>query len=338
VARGVRRALLSAALYAIGALAAVLPATIHNYARSGEVILVCWNGGAALYAGNERWNTSGMYAPPPFSTATIQSEITDYWREAERRAGRRLSPAESSAYWTREALREMAEVPALSAARVGRRLRWAFGDYELQDSRTYAFYAERLPSLGGPRWGFGGLAVVGLLGAVASLRDRRVTFLVAIVASYSGALALFFVYGRYRLPLAVPLAVLGGALAERVAGWIRARRLAATGACAVLGIGLAVVLYAAPFAHRESFFVDYNNLAVAYQEQGRIEEALVEFEKAVTVRPGDDPGVSAIATELAMVFWRRGEHDRARALLREVLRARPGDQDVAAVLATLERL
>lgn len=338
LARRARPALLGAVLYLAGALAAVLPATVHNYARSGEVILVCWNGGAALYAGNERWNTSGMYAPPPFSTATIQSEITDYWREAERRTGRPLSPAESSAFWTREALREMAEVPARSAARVARRLRWAFGDYELQDSRTYAFYAERLPSLGGPRWGFGALAVVGLLGAMVSLRDRRATFLIAFAAAYAGALAVFFVYGRYRLPLAVPLAVLGGALAERVAGWIRARRLAPVGACAAIAAGLAAMLFAAPFAHRESFFPDYNNLAVAYQEQGRIEEALVEFEKAVTIRPGDDPGVSAIATELAMLFWRRGERDRARALLREVLRARPADQDVAAVLATLERL
>lgn len=336
--RGARRGLLGAALYAAGALAAVLPATIHNYAKSGEVILVCWNGGAALYAGNERWNTSGMYAPPPFSTATIQSEISDYWREAERRVGRPLGPAESSAYWTREALREMADVPGLSAARFARRLRWAFGDYELQDSRTFAFYAGRLPSLQGPRWGFGAVAVIGLLGALALLRDRRVTFLTAFAASYAGALAVFFVYGRYRLPLAVPLAILGGALADHVAGWIRARRLAALGAGAVIAMGLAAVLFAAPFAHRESFFMDYNNLAVAYQEQGRTEEALAEFEKAVTIRPGDDPGVSAVATELAMLYWRRGERDRARALLRKVLGARPGDEDVAAVLGTLERL
>jgi tetratricopeptide (TPR) repeat protein len=76
----------------------------------------------------------------------------------------------------------------------------------------------------------------------------------------------------------------------------------------------------------------------ANQEEGLIDEALAEFEKAVTVRPGDDPRVSQASTELALLFWRRGDHERAKRLLRDVLRARPGDEEVGSVLATLERL
>ncbi len=58
----------------------------------------------------------------------------------------------------------------------------------------------------------------------------------------------------------------------------------------------------------------------------------------MTVRPGDDPRITDAASELALLFWRRGEHERAKRLLREVLRARPGDEDLGTVLATFERL
>ena len=336
--QGVRRALSAVTPYAAGVLAAVLPATAHNFAKSGEGILVCWNGGAALYAGNESWNTSGMYAPPPFSNATIQSEIFDYWREAERRVGHPLRPAESSTFWTREALREMAENPRLAAERFVRRLRWTFGDYELQDSRTFAFYAERFPSLRLLPWGFGVVALLGLLGALAAARERRFAFLLAFVAAYAAALAFFFVYGRYRLPLLVPLAILGGTVPGRLAALLRERRPAALAAAGAAALLVAAFVFVGPRRRPESFFVDYNNLAVAYQEQGRVDEALAEFEKAVTVRPGDDPRITDAASELALLFWRRGEHERAKRLLREVLRARPGDEDLGTVLATFERL
>ena len=336
--RGARRALSTAAAYTAGALLAVLPATLHNFTKSGEVILVCWNGGAALYAGNESWNTTGMYAPPPFSSATIQSEIHDYWREAERRVGHPMRPGETSTFWTREALQEMRASPALSAGRFARRLRWAFGDYELQDSRTFSFHAERMTSLRVLPWGFGIVAMLGLLGALAAARERRLVFLHVFMGGYAAALAFFFVYGRYRLPLLIPLAILGGTVPGRVATLLRDRRhgaLAAGGAVAIL---IATLVFARPFSHQESFFQDFNNLGVAYQEEGMIDEALAEFEKAVTVRPGDDPRVSQASTELALLFWRRGDHERAKRLLRDVLRARPGDEEVGSVLATLERL
>jgi 4-amino-4-deoxy-L-arabinose transferase-like glycosyltransferase len=179
--RGARHAVLPVVLYAAGALAAVLPATVHNFAKSGEGILVCWNGGAALYAGNQSWNRSGTYAPPPFSSATIQSEIFDYWREAERRVGHPMRPGETSAFWTREALREMWKDPALTAERFVRRLHWTFGDDELQDSRTFSFYAERLPSLRFLPWGFGVVALLGSLAGLAAARDRRVVFLLVFI-------------------------------------------------------------------------------------------------------------------------------------------------------------
>lgn len=336
--RGARNALSVVTSYAAGALVAVAPATLHNFAKSGEVILVCWNGGAALYAGNESWNKSGLYAPPPFSMATIQSETFDYWREAERRVGHHMKPAETSAFWTHQALREMWGDPALTGERYVRRLRWTVGDHEIEDSRTFAFHAERLPSLRILPWGFGLVALLGILGALAVVRERRLVFLLAFIGAYAATLAFFFVYGRYRLPLLIPLAILAGTMPARATTLFHEGRPRPLFAAATAAILVAALVFVPPFGPPESFFVDYNNLAVVYQEQGRIEEALAEFEKAVTVRPGTDPRVTEMSTELALLFWRRGEHERSKRLLRDVLRARPADEDVRTVLGTLERL
>lgn len=338
--RGVRHALTAVAAYTAGGLLALAPATLHNYARSGEAILICWNGGATLYAGNQSWNRLGLYAPPPFSNATIESEIHDYWREAERRTGRAMRPAETSAFWTREALREILLDPGLAAERFARRLRWAFAEYEIQDSRTYAFYAERLPSLRLQPWGFGLVALLGTLGAFAAVRDRerRLVFLLVFVAAYAGVLAFFFVYGRYRLPLLVPLAILAGPVPFRVAALVRARLVRPLAVTGVAAVAVGALVFTRPFNHRDSFFVDYNNLGAAYQAEGRVEDALAELEKAVTVRPGDDPRVTEVSTGLAFLFVRRGEPERAKRLLRDVLRDRPSDEDLKMVLATIEQL
>jgi tetratricopeptide (TPR) repeat protein len=180
--------------------------------------------------------------------------------------------------------------------------------------------------------------LLGSLAGLAAARDRRVVFLLVFIACYAVSLAFFFVYGRYRLPLLVPLAILGGTIPARVTALLRERRPRALAAAGTVSIALTAFVFAPSFTYRESFFIDFNNLAVAYQEQGRIDEALAEFEKAVTVRPGDDPRVTQMSTELALLFWRRGELERAKRLLRDVLRARPADEDVGTVLATLERL
>lgn len=151
-------------------------------------------------------------------------------------------------------------------------------------------------------------------------------------------LAFFFVYGRYRLPLLVPLAILAGPVPFRVAALVRARLVRPLAATGIAALMVGALVFTRPFTHRDSFFVDYNNLGAAYQAEGRLEDALAEFEKAVTVRPGDDPRVTEVSTGLALLFVRRGEPERAKRLLRDVLRDRPADEDLKMVLATIEQL
>lgn len=333
---GLRRALRPAAVAVAGALAALAPATLHNAVTGGGLVLVCWNGGQSLYVGNHLGNATGLYTSPPFSRATIEEEERAFRDEAARRAGRPLRADEASAFWTRQALREMAAAPGLTAARFLRKLRWAVNQEELADTRSYPFYAGRLPTVRWLLWDFGAPAVLALLGAAALWRRRWAALPLAFAALYAVALGVFFVYGRYRLPLLLPAAILAGALLAS-ARELLAERRPAVWALRAGAAALAVLVVFGPVLPRspESFFPDHFNQGRRLLVAGRTDEALVELEKAITVKPGDHPALGPVALDLAQLHLARGDRAAALRVLAEAARARPADPALAAALAKL---
>jgi tetratricopeptide (TPR) repeat protein len=333
---GPRRAWRAGAAYAGGALLAVAPATIHNAAASGEAILVCSNGGHNLYLGNHAGNRTGLYTSPPFSRADLAYEEAGFRGEAERRAGRSLRPGEVSSFWARQALREMAATPALSLERFLRKLRWSVNQEEIADTRTYGFYADRLPTTRFLLWDFGLPAALGLVAAAALFKERRLALPIAFAGAYALALGAFFVYGRYRLPLLVPLAILGGTLLSRARALVAERRPVRLAALAAAAAAAAMLVFGRVLPEvEESFFPDYFNQGNRYLAAGRTEEALVEYEKAITVKPGDHPAVAPGALRLAQLHLDRGDRAAAIRVLREAVQVRPGERALLSALAAL---
>jgi hypothetical protein len=330
---GIRRAVRAGCSYVAGALLAVAPATFHNAVASRELIPICSNGGHNLYIGNHAGNLTGLYTSPPFSRATMAEEEGSFRTEAEKRTGRALKPGEVSSFWTHEALREMASVPALTLERFLRKLRWAVGQEEITDTRTYGFYAHRLPTIRFLLWDFGLPAVLGLVGGLVLFRSRRFVLPVAFIAMYAGALGVFFVYGRYRLPLLLPLALLAGAAVQRVVELVRARRWESLAAAAVACAAAAALVFLPVLpGRRESFFPDYYNQGNRYLNVGRTESALVEYEKAITAKPGDHPALAGVAVWLARTHLERGDRTAAVRVLREAAEVRPADATLLAAL------
>jgi 4-amino-4-deoxy-L-arabinose transferase-like glycosyltransferase len=328
---GWRRLLREGAPYVAGLLVAVSPATVHNVATGGEFILIASNGGHNLYLGNHAGNTTGLYTSPPFSSPNMHEEERGFRAEAERRAGRRLRPGEVSAYWSGEALREAVAEPALAAKRYLRKLRWAVNQEELADTRTYGFYAHRLPTTRYLPWDFGLPALLGLLGAVSFWRRAWAALPLGFLALYALALGAFFVYGRYRLPLIVPLAILGGALLARARELASGLGLRARLALAAATFSLVLLIFGRVLPNvEESFFPDYYNQGNRFLAAGRVSDALREYELAITVRPGDHPALARVAVEVARMHLARGDRASAARVLLEAMAARPGDASIAA--------
>lgn len=315
---GRRRLLLLGAL-SLGFLAAVAPSALHNAIVSRDLVLIAANGGQNFYTGNHAGNPDGTYRPPPFALANLVHEEQDFRLEAERRVGRSgLKPAEISRFWYGQALREMAAHPGLSARRFLNRLLAVFNREDLPDSRLYTFYADRYPLLRAGLLPYWLVAAFGLVGLGVSLPQRRFLFVHLVTGGLTLFLVLYFVFGRYRLPVLIPLALYAaGALRDAVRS--RANAPAALLVASLVGAAL-FCLAPLPGAARGSF-PDRFNLAMALYREGRLDEAERLFQEMYAERRGDP----RLAMALGMLRAERGDAPGAIEPLRVALTANPLD-------------
>jgi cytochrome c-type biogenesis protein CcmH/NrfG len=230
----------------IGAVAALLPATVHNRIAGGEWILATANGGQNFYIGNNPMNVSGEYQFLPFVDPNPKYEARDFRREAERRTGRELSPSQVSSFWFGQAWDWIRADPGGWLRLLRKKTGVFWGAYEVPDNLDYALYREDAPVLRLPLPGFGLLAPFGLLGAVFAVRRPGwPRLLVGLVAIYFVSVVMFFVLSRFRMAMTPALFGLAGLAAAESAR--RVRSVFSTPR-AVAPVVRAVVVFLALFA------------------------------------------------------------------------------------------
>jgi 4-amino-4-deoxy-L-arabinose transferase-like glycosyltransferase len=285
-ARRERRAL-AAALFLAGAALPVAPVTLRNALVTGQPFLISANGGINFYLGNNP-QARGLCTPPAFLRRGHTETYADAQAEAERRAGRALTPRETDAFWWAEGRRFLGADLGASLGLWARKFAWFWNGFELSDvvdfyeSRTHSAWL-RLPvdfRLAGP---------FGLLGLVVLWRERR-RFAPAYlyVASQVLFALLFFVNARYRVLVAPALLVFAAAgLAWAIAA-VRARdagRMLGGG----VALGLAAALTFAPLgAARGGDLAPaerHANNGAALLAQGRAAEAEQALRQALALKP-----------------------------------------------------
>lgn len=320
--------LTSVAFFTLGALLGIMPATIHNYAQSRDFVLISYNLGTTFYLGNHAGNRTGRYSSVPFARSNENSEETDFNREAERRAGRALKPSEISGYWVRQGLAEIGDNPQLAARRFWRRIRWALGAEEASDTRTFEFYAQRYPVLGPPLWGFGAVSFLALFGVLSTWRDRRSLVCLLFVVFFAFGLSSVLVYGRYRLPLLVPLSILAAKAPGGIFDLLRRRRWPVVLALGIAAGGIGWFTFGPVLSeYPNSHFTDYNNQGNRYLDLGRLDLAVAEYDKALTVQPGKHAAVPGLFGWLVRQYTARGQAPRAEDLLGRVIARYPNDPE-----------
>ena len=306
-----RKALWGAS-FLCGLALTVAPALLHNYLASGEFVPICANGGVTFYVGNHAKNPDGAYWSPSFQKApNIDHEEGDYRDEAQRALGRSLKPGEVSAYFFQRGLDEALADPLLSLKRMALRLRWVFHNAEIMDTRRVGFYRGLSTALSLPWLPFGVLSFLGVAGALLLGRDRKWLFLRLFLAFYAGSYAFFVVFGRYRLPVIIPLIILGAAFCPRAWSAMKARTIGRTGWAALLAIGALLALGVfGPVTEGEPSgdFFDFYNMGVAFQEEGQAALAAEQFDLAL----GRDRRFYPAAEGLAGAYLHLGRYADAR--------------------------
>lgn len=316
LARGERkRSLGRAALVAAGAVLVLLPVAARNW-HVGRVFALTTSGaGTNFYGGNNPYNRYGVATEFPWIRGIPEFEAGDWKNEAERRAGRALTPTEVSSHWLGEAWASMRADPKLHARILWNKLRLTLGPYEVPDNHCLAWDARYVPLLAAPLPGFALLGWLGLCGALlcawrARARDAdaepafEVSTALALglfALAYLGTVVLTVTSDRIRLglvPLLAPFAGFAGvalvAFARRPWPWL---------ACAAVAASFAWT-HSMPKTEREDDLLerDYNQASywVADPAQRAAARALAESLDAAR------PNSSRVLILLAELDWHAG--------------------------------
>jgi hypothetical protein len=301
-----RRAADAAILVGAWALCLV-PSAVRNARVAGEFVLVTAGGGEVFYIAHGPQATA-YYTPPGFLPAHVGLEHRAFREEAARRTGRPMSSGESSRFWFREGLRQIAADPVAAARRSVVRLLVLFDDFEAPDSEDYDATARFVPVL---RWlpHFGWISAWGGLGTLACLAIpelRRGRTVVAFAAVHVAAVAITYNFGRFRMGLVVPWLILAAVAWTAILVRLRAReprgRRAAV-AAVVAGIGLTclVAVRWQPVAFDVARSTTVARLAL---RSGDLTLAAAES-RAILDRFGDVPLAAAPAQQVSVVAQAR---------------------------------
>jgi 4-amino-4-deoxy-L-arabinose transferase-like glycosyltransferase len=262
------------------------PVVLWNSAHGGGLVLTSGGAGLNLYSGNNE-RATGLPASPPGLRDIPEFEEEDARRIAEKDLGRELKPAEVDRYWSGRAFAYITSHPGAWLGLLMQKFTVLWNWFEIPDNYQFTFMRDVfLPALRPSVT----LAVVGplaLLGVCLPLwRRRGVAVFVAVLAAYAVTPLLYYVRGRYRLPMAPFLAVLAGVAIERLLRAASARRwdhLAALGG-ALLATGVFVNhthcepthhgLNALCFAGDIWYDLEWLKLANFHQDRGDLASAL----------------------------------------------------------------
>jgi tetratricopeptide (TPR) repeat protein len=322
------------ASFVVAVLLTLAPVLLRNLAVTGRPTLVSSHGGLNLYIGN-RAGADGTYEAPPGITPSIAGQARDARVVAEAAAGRPLADADVSGYFTGLALDWVGTHPGDALRLFARKLHLVAHHVELPLNYSYTYYAFEEPTLF--RWlpiGAWCLVPLGLAGLLVrprtGARAGAYWLWCAVVPLYALSVAVFFVSGRYRLPLFVPLAVTSAGALTAIVDAVRARRWPA--AAVPLGAAAAVaVLTAWPLALDDGRLEERVAMASALAGEGRTAEALARAKGLEREHP--QPGT--VHYRIAVALQARGDLAGAEAEVRRALRF---DPDQAQAHATLGQL
>jgi Flp pilus assembly protein TadD len=333
----------SAVMFLLLGLALVLtPVAIRNYAVGGGFYLTTSQFGPNFFIGNNP-AADGTYMSLRFGRGAPEFERRDATELAERAKGRTLTPAEVSTYWTDRAMAFISAEPGRWLRLMLRKSALLVNATEMLDTESQESHAEWSWPLGLLGWllHFGVLVPLAVAGTIVAWPQRsRLWILYALTITYAASVIVFFVFARYRYPLAPFLILFASVAVGRLARWPggsdqpppRLRRSAEASAKAedpplpktvtralVASVGLAAVIANWPLLSAKTMkAITETNLALALQESGAAPRAIEHYRRAIALDSTYAPAYSNLGTALratgdypsAIV-----EYERALALL-----------------------
>jgi hypothetical protein len=306
--------------------------TLRNGLVGGDYVFVASQSGANFFLGNnpkaDGKNVRGMEA--------AFTEMEDDYRDsvahsskliAERDLGRALKPSEVSSYWFARSFRWMQSNPGKAALLVAKKMYYMIRGHEGGSNRDIYASHEFSPVMRLLMWDKGIAFPAGLLIPLAlmgmALGWRRAKpwapFYIFILL-YSGTIVVFFVNGRYRMPLVGPMILFAAFGVKSLAASVASGKWRVVIPALLL---LAAMLFVSnwgedgdykPYERRH-----YMHLGAYYFDKGDLDTAEKNYLKALDVIPN-----SAFALHrLGLIALKRKQFPEAELYSYRAVQAKP---------------
>lgn len=293
-------------MFAGGVAVALAPAIVHNAVVGAGWYLTTSQFGSNLYIGNNP-QADGSYMSLRPGRGSPEFERLDATELAEEASGRRLTPAEVSRYWTGRTLGYVTEQPGDWLALLARKARLLISSTEIIDTESqesHESYSMVLRLLGAV-WHFGVLLPLAIVGMGWLWQDHgRLGVVFALTAAYAASVVLFYVVARYRLPVVPLLIVFAAAGVDGLLARWRQRRQGEPAMPGSRRVVLAIALIGAIVSNwplhtaASQRAITENNLGTALQQEGRIDEAMGRYRRALELDASYTPALNNLGTAL----------------------------------------
>ncbi|MBI5647596.1 MAG: glycosyltransferase family 39 protein [Ignavibacteriae bacterium] len=285
--RGTAPALRLQGLLAASALLVIIPFTIRNALVEGVFVPVTSAGGYNFHAGNNG-SAQGWYNVPE---GVDIAKDPNGELEAERALGRALTSSETSSYWFSVAGRWISDNPVRFMGLLGRKVLLFFHPADIEQTGLSMGFIRReygtLLDLPLPPF----LVLLGfaITGYVFVLRARRGAVVPPVLfAAFVLSTALFFIAGRFRVPLIPVLAVYGGIAAQEALCAVREKRFMPLMQSAGIGLGTVLLLVVAQPSFTEVYEREYQTLGDMAFRNREYTKAELLFTRSLAERPTPD--------------------------------------------------
>ena len=318
--------LVFAGAFALGLTVVLLPVGFRNLAVGDTFAITTAQLGPNFYIGNNP-RATGLYAPLLPGRHTPDFEGSDAKRAAEWETKRELTPNEVSSYWLGESLDWIVGEPGAWLSLFVDKTLFTLNDFEIPDTENIYVHAEfswLLSSLHG-LLRFGVLLPLALAGLVFAWRERSPggasELVAALAVVFALAVAVFYVWARYRFPLVpllVPFAGLAAIRSFEMAARGEWRRLALpTGALAAGALVSNLTLFDREVLSQTAWL----NLGNIMLREQRFDEADAYFRRATAIEHES----SDLHFHLAALRFQQGRSNDTERHLRRMLELDPTD-------------
>jgi 4-amino-4-deoxy-L-arabinose transferase-like glycosyltransferase len=330
-------------MFMLGLFLTLGPVSVRNYYVGGQFHLTTSQLGPNFYIGNNP-QADGTYRPLLPGRGDAMFEQTDAVALAETETGRRLTPREVSRFYLQKSGEYIWNQPFAWLRLMGLKTALTFNAAEILDTEDQYTLARWSPILRISNYvfHFGTLLPIAMMGIyLTRTRWRSIWVLYLMLLAFALTVIVFFVFGRYRFPLA-PILILFAAPAivdfwDRVNSWKKTNSklsrplvgMATTFAFLFVVCNLRIIsptngqgitlsnygvqaLIRHDFDNAEAFLtaavnsipgsaLAHNNLAVMYRETGRLALARHHFELAIELEPTDTKIQANLQNLVAMI-------------------------------------